>query len=88
MDTRQLVVGQDVYVVSGCYLCRGKVVKVKPEGVEVQTIHPDYQKVLLFDNEGKATDEEEVTPEFAVWVWTIDDKPFAEREAELSKKPA
>ena len=36
MDTKTLVVGQDVYVVSGWYLKKGKVVKVTPSGVEVE----------------------------------------------------
>jgi|HubBroStandDraft_1064217.scaffolds.fasta_scaffold42112_2 hypothetical protein len=39
MDTTQLVVDQEVFVVSGCYYSDGKVgkvVKVSPEGVEVQ----------------------------------------------------
>jgi hypothetical protein len=37
MDTKQLVVGQDVYMFSGCYTLTGKVVKVTPSGVDVQT---------------------------------------------------
>jgi|HubBroStandDraft_1064217.scaffolds.fasta_scaffold21191_4 hypothetical protein len=36
MDTKTLVVGQDVYIESGIYSSKGKVVKVTPSGVEVQ----------------------------------------------------
>jgi hypothetical protein len=40
MDTKTLVVGQDVYIVNnnGTFFCQGKVVKVMPEGVEVLTV--------------------------------------------------
>jgi hypothetical protein len=34
-DTTKLVVGQEVFMASGCYFANGKVVKVTPEGVEV-----------------------------------------------------
>jgi hypothetical protein len=37
VDTTKLVVGQDVYMVSGCYWNEGKVVKVTPSGADVQT---------------------------------------------------
>lgn len=37
MDTKALVVGQDVHAVSGVYSIKGKVVKVTQSGVEVQT---------------------------------------------------
>jgi preprotein translocase subunit YajC len=36
LDTKTLVVGQEVYMSSGIYCCEGKVVKVTPNGVEVQ----------------------------------------------------
>jgi membrane-bound inhibitor of C-type lysozyme len=36
MDTKTLVVGQEVFAASGCYYSDGKVVKVTQEGVEVQ----------------------------------------------------
>ena len=56
MDTRKLVVGQDVYMVSGgVYANAGKVVKVTPSGmVEVQV----GVNLLRFNNEGKACDSE------------------------------
>jgi len=50
MDTTTLVVGQNVYMVSGPMGCEGKVVKVSPEGVEVQTVDRPY--LLLFDSNG------------------------------------
>jgi hypothetical protein len=37
MDTKTLVVGQVVYMESGVYGCEGKVAKVTPSGVDVQT---------------------------------------------------
>ena len=36
VDIKKLVVGEDVYMVSGCYGCTGKVVKVMSDGVEVR----------------------------------------------------
>jgi hypothetical protein len=53
MNTKTLVVGQDVYMFSsGIYLNKGKVVKATPSGVDVQT---DGQELLRFDNNGKET---------------------------------
>jgi hypothetical protein len=54
MDTTKLVVGQDVDLTSGIYWAPGKVVKVTPEGEEVQVMHG----ILHFDNEGKSCDGE------------------------------
>ncbi len=54
MDTKTLVVGQDVYMVSGWYENAGKVVKVTPSVVEVQV----GVNLLRFNNEGKACDSE------------------------------
>ena len=79
MDTKTLVVGQDVYMDSGCYGCKGKVVKVTPSGVEVQT---DSQGLLRFDNEGKGCDGND-TLECGPWI--IDDRPFTERTALLDQ---
>ena len=55
LDTKKLVVRQDVYVVSSNDLlfCQGKVVKITPEGVEVQD---DYGGLLHFDCKGKGLD--------------------------------
>lgn len=54
MDTKTLVVGQYVRVNRGNYYYDAKVVKVTPDGVEVQT---DYDKEpLRFDNNGKGCD--------------------------------
>jgi hypothetical protein len=74
MDTKALVVGQDVYMLSGVYLCKGKVVKITPLSVDVQTTS---EGLLRFDSYGKGCDEgtHECGP------WYIDDIPFAERTA-------
>jgi hypothetical protein len=37
MDTKKLVIGQEVHMVSGCYSKKGWVVRVTPSGVDVQT---------------------------------------------------
>jgi hypothetical protein len=50
-----LVVGQDVYMFSGCYWNKGKVVKVTPSGVDVQTVSEITQtdnELLHFDANG------------------------------------
>ena len=52
MDTKTLVVGQDVDMVSGPYGCSGKVVKITPSGVDVQT----DDELVRFDKNGKETD--------------------------------
>lgn len=56
VDTTKLVVGQDVYVIKPPYpfwfcINEGKVVKVTPEGVDVQTAG----ELLRFDNDGNET---------------------------------
>lgn len=48
-----LVVGQEVYMSSGISGCKGEVVKVTPEGVEVET---DHERLLQFDSKGKGLD--------------------------------
>ena len=68
--TLRLVVGQDVYMLSGCYIKEGKVVKVTPSGVEVRTdvrgncwrcpitgkmVHKT-EEIWRFDSDGKACD--------------------------------
>jgi len=50
VDTTKLVVGQDVYMDSGCYSNEGKVVKVTPEGVDVQTDN----ELVHFDANGRS----------------------------------
>ena len=39
MDTKKMVVGQDVYIANknGKFFCQGKVTEIMPEGVEVLT---------------------------------------------------
>jgi hypothetical protein len=62
MDTKTLVVGQDVYMFSEVYTCKGKVIKVTPEGVEVRaTVQSNLTlagDLLHFDSNGKGHDEE------------------------------
>jgi hypothetical protein len=60
MDTTKLVVGQDVFMKSGCYGCSGRVVRVTPSGVDVQTPEmvgglPSMDaKLIRFDNNGRS----------------------------------
>lgn len=60
MDTKILVVGQEVFMGSGCYGCRGKVVKATPLGVDVQTpeivggLPSSEAKLIHFDNNGRS----------------------------------
>jgi hypothetical protein len=62
MDTKTLVVGQEVYMLSGPFGCEGKVIKVSAEGVEVQikSRGPMITEtgLLRFDSNGKGRDEE------------------------------
>ena len=58
MDTKTLAVGQDVYMVSGWYMQKGKVVKVTPSGVEVQLDKGSY--LIRFDTNGKACDSRDI----------------------------
>jgi hypothetical protein len=97
MDTKTLVVGQDVYMVSGCYWNEGKVVKVTPSGagVDVQTAY----ELLHFDENGRSyvtelpSSYDSTAHPMSPWrwggngtyecgPWYIDDMPFAERTAE------
>ena len=95
MDTKTLVVGQDVYMLSECYISKGKVAKVTPDGVEV---HSGDER-LRFDKDGNELDVSrreslgfgpspeskfytvlwQSAPEFRPW--HLDDIPFAERTA-------
>jgi len=71
VDTKTLVVGQDVSISSGgFYYNRGKVVEVSPSGVGVHV--PNMGCVLRFDSEGKGCDANQ-TPECGRWY--IDDIP-------------
>ena len=83
MDTSKLVVGQEVFVVSGIYYFDGKVVKVTQEGVEVQRAKD--KTVWQFDSR-----RETCGPACLGWEagapdghYRIDDVPFEERKAEL-----
>jgi len=85
-DTTKLVVGQEVFVVSGVYYSNGKVVKVTPEGVEVQLARNPLagikESIWQFDTKGMARDYRRVgTAEYGPYI--IDTMPFEERKAEL-----
>jgi hypothetical protein len=57
MDTTKLVVGQVVYMLSGIYIAKGKVVNSAPWGVEVKIIdgvRNTRAARLYFDRDGKA----------------------------------
>jgi len=58
MDTKTLVVGQSVDMVSGCYGCRGKVVEIKLSGVIHVICEGPPWGLLHFDSEGKGFDYE------------------------------
>jgi hypothetical protein len=60
MDTRKLVVGQDVFMRSGGYGDWGKVVEVTPTGVIVQS-DPCYgDELIRFDKHGTACDSSDI----------------------------
>jgi hypothetical protein len=54
MDTKKLVVGQDVNMHSGCYWKKGTVVKVTRSVVEVQEFGSN--EIYCFDSLGKGCD--------------------------------
>ena len=100
MDTKTLVVGQDVYMVcSEIYIGKGKVAKVTPDSVEV---HSGNER-LRFDKDGNELDVSRrdrlgfgPSPESkfhtVLWQsapefgpWHLDDIPFAERTALLEQ---
>jgi hypothetical protein len=101
VDTNKLVVGQDVYMFSGIYGNKGKVVEVTPLGVDVQTT----DGLLHFDTNGRSyvtelppTYDPAAHPQspwrwdgngtFECGPWTLDDMPFAERKALLEHMSA
>ena len=85
MDTKTLLVGQKVYLESGCYGDTGTVVEldvdwrvrhnVIPSGMDVQAEH---EGLLRFDDGGTQC---EGNGTFECGPWHIDDMPFAERKA-------
>jgi preprotein translocase subunit YajC len=77
-----LVVGQEVFVASGCggFYANGKVVTVTQEGVEVQMARD--KAIWRFDTKGVGT------ADYGLFIYAeggtfIDDMPFEERKAEL-----
>jgi hypothetical protein len=95
MDTKTLVVGQDVYLYSGCYWIQGKVVKVTPSGVDVQgglgySKEDAAEQILHFDKDGRSyltespdSQDWKINGTYECGPWHIDDMPFAERKAGL-----
>lgn len=76
MDTKALVVGQEVYMESGVYSCRGKVIEVTSDGVTVDVFIPRHltlarRELLRFDSEGKGKnakgDDNNATIEGGPW---------------------
>jgi len=100
VDTKKLVVGQDVYMFSGVYGNRGTVVKITEQGyVEVQT----DSELLHFDNNGRSyvtelpSSYDSTAHSLSPWgwngngtyecgPWVLDYIPFAERTALLEQK--
>jgi hypothetical protein len=60
MDTKTLVVGQDVIMRSGQYSDWGKVVEVTPTGVIVQSDPNYYDELIRFDKNGIAGDSSDI----------------------------
>jgi hypothetical protein len=91
-----LVVGQDIYMFSGCYWNKGKVVKVTQSGVDVHA-----HELLHFDANGRSYVTElpdsyrSTAHPLSPWGWKGNgtyecgpwyietDKPFAERDAQF-----
>ncbi len=90
MDTKKLVVGQDVYMfngveIRGIYFFNGKVVKVTPKGVEVEATDPfggSHNLIWRFDTQGKSNDHRG-TAECGPWL--IDTLPFEDRKVEIEE---
>jgi hypothetical protein len=89
VDTKALAVGQDVHMVSGWYMQKGKVVKVTSSGVEVQLDKGSY--LIRFDTNGKACDSSDIYRGNMEWngipgtfecgPWELADIPLEERAA-------
>jgi len=90
MDTTKLVVGQNVYMLcsDGVCMLKGHVVKITPEGVDVQFGAEQVGGALNayemkhFDKDGKERGER--TYDF--YHYELDDMPFAERTALRKQK--
>ncbi len=89
MNTKSLKLGQTVYMIIDCgqLICKGKVVKVTPKGVDVETessIPCNNGELLHFDSNGNEYNPSRInTFDYAYGDWHIDVMPFAERTAEL-----
>ena len=77
MDTKTLVVGQEVWLASGYLTAKGKVVHIGPRYVEVEICgHPDGlgdAQILRFDIGGLGREEEGT---YECGIWRVYDKPF------------
>jgi hypothetical protein len=60
MDTTKLQVGQIVHLRSGIYGCSGKVIRVGPDGVDVDMRWESRLEIWKFDANGKACDSRSV----------------------------
>jgi hypothetical protein len=66
MDTKKLVVGQEVELISGIYCKKGKVFEVTPSGVIVQLalfegpVRPEGPELIRFHANGKACDSSDI----------------------------
>jgi hypothetical protein len=82
LDTTKLVVGQEVSISSGVMGGEGRVVKVSPEGVEVEI--PSFSSTPFhFDSTGKGRDDEGT---FENGAYYLDEMPYEERKAWWDKK--
>jgi hypothetical protein len=72
VDTKTLVVGQDVRMVSGVYCQMGEVVNVTPTGVDVEVGGPGGE-IDHFNANGKGCDGNGT---YECGPWDLDDAPF------------
>jgi len=84
-------VGQEVHMLSGNYIAKGKVVEVNPSGAVVQKFPWPWiagvnqgGKLYHFDNHGRQLDDGNGWDQYGPWV--IDEMPFAERTVWLEGK--
>jgi len=79
-----IVVGEEVYMLSGPYIIKGTVVKVDPSVIYVRELPWLCRlggEIYRFNTEGKGLDKGK--DEFGFW--ELDDMPFAERTALLQR---
>jgi hypothetical protein len=85
MNTAKLIIGQDVFLISGCYHAEGKIVQTSAEGTRVllrrDPLTGKANVVWEFDSKGEALNCMG-TAEYGPF--TMDDMPFEARRAELA----